>query len=537
MASQIDNLKNTINSEYKLLSERGNLGFYKSCEVTTIFLLDKLSKNVYNYFSIFVFEERGIETREIKYLTDKLLAISDEYRMGVCKYQLSMYEALDSFIQIANSEVLSNIGGKLQIGQLDLVNKQFVPPDGTKEVNLNKCLKNNFINGSYIYEFFDTEKKRLSKLTKKQKEKMSEHIVKYAHINLHVLKDRIGNIIFQFPSNLVSISSISNKDDTSLNITLSTGKPIDGEDRYSILVINEFDDCITGIKYHDSKNNKNLKLDIGDTGNLIKTVVYDKKTDLVVYESNYSLMKKMYFRFNIGSQFPQKRTIITSKEENEVVVESTEFMETPRNMIENKKYWKEFVQERQYKERLEELERRMKFMQYGASQDFEENKALEDIRKLIVLNSEKQIMLWDPYLSAKDILNTLYYSKQMGIQMRAITSSSSETRKINGENQQDAVTWINEQKNILKNNSNNYGINLEVRCQYGQFGWKFHDRFLLFIMRDRTARVWSLGTSINSLGKNHHIIQEVSHPQYIVDAFDELWNKLNDKRCILWKSR
>ncbi len=537
MTNQIYNSDNITNLEYKVLSEHGNLGFYKSCEVTTIFLLDKLSKDVYNYFSLFVFEEREIETNKVKYLTDKLLTVSDEYRMGICKYQLSMDDVYNNFTQITNSEVLSNISGKLQIGQLDLVNKQFVPPDGTEEVNLNKCLKNNFINGSYIYEFFDIEKKLLSKLTKIQRERISEHIMKFAPINLHVLQDRIGNVIFQFPSNLISINSASNKDDTSLNITISTDKRIDEEDRYSILVMNEFDNCITGIKYHDSKNNKNVKLDIGDTGNLIKTVVYDKKTDLVVYESKYSLMKQMHFRFNIGSQFPQKRTIITSKEENEVVVESTEFMETPRNMIEKKKYWKEFVQERQYKERLEELERRMKFMQYGASQDFDKNKALEDIRKLIVLNSEKQIMLWDPYLSAEDILNTLYYSKQMGIPMRAITSSSSETRKINGENEQDAITWINEQKNILKNNSNNYGINLEVRCQYGQFGWKFHDRFLLFIMRDGTARVWSLGTSINSLGKNHHIIQEVSHPQYIVDAFDELWNKLNDKRCILWKSR
>ena len=202
----------------------------------------------------------------------------------------------------------------------------------------------------------------------------------------------------------------------------------------------------------------------------------------------------------------------------------------------NNKHWKEFVQERQYKERLEELEKRMKFMQYGASQSPEENKALEDIRKLIVLNSEKQIMLWDPYLSADDILNTLYYSTQMGIEMRAITSSNSDTRRVNGKDKQTTVDWIKEQRNILAAKSNNYGINLEVRCQFEQYGWKFHDRFLLFVMRDQTAKVWSLGTSMNNLGKNHHIIQEVSHPQYIVDAFNDLWDELDNERCILWKS-
>jgi len=51
--NQLDNPQNIINAEYNLLSGFGNLGFYKSCEVTTIFLLDKISKQVFNYFSIF----------------------------------------------------------------------------------------------------------------------------------------------------------------------------------------------------------------------------------------------------------------------------------------------------------------------------------------------------------------------------------------------------------------------------------------------------------------------------------------------------
>ena len=149
--NQLDNPQNIINAEYNLLSGFGNLGFYKSCEVTTIFLLDKISKQVFNYFSIFVFEEKELETDKIKYLTDKLLTISDEYRVGICRYYLSMEQAFDNFNQIRNSKVLSNISGELKIGNLKLINKQFVPPNGTKEVNLNKCLKSNFINGSYIY--------------------------------------------------------------------------------------------------------------------------------------------------------------------------------------------------------------------------------------------------------------------------------------------------------------------------------------------------------------------------------------------------
>ena len=47
--------------------------------------------------------------------------------------------------------------------------------------------------------------------------------------------------------------------------------------------------------------------------------------------------------------------------------------------------------------------------------------------------------------------------------------------------------------------------------------------------------VFSLGTSLNSYGKNLHILQEVSHPQYIVDEFEQLWDELKKHdRCLIW---
>ena len=48
-------------------------------------------------------------------------------------------------------------------------------------------------------------------------------------------------------------------------------------------------------------------------------------------------------------------------------------------------------------------------------------------------------------------------------------------------------------------------------------------------------KVWSIGTSFNSLGNSHHIIQEVRHPQMIVDAFEELWDSLSDETCLVWR--
>lgn len=57
----------------------------------------------------------------------------------------------------------------------------------------------------------------------------------------------------------------------------------------------------------------------------------------------------------------------------------------------------------------------------------------------------------------------------------------------------------------------------------------------MVIKEDGEPKVWSLGTSINSLGNKHHIIQIVRNPQMIVDAFEELWDELDSEECLVWK--
>lgn len=315
------NFHDQIAIEYALLTQPGNLGFYKSCEVTTVFMINKASKQTFNYFSIFVFHEGKALKENIEYLTEKPLRVSDEYILGICRYYLTMEEAYESFNKIRHSQSLINKGGELQIGKLNLINKQFVPQNGTTEVCLNRVLKNNFMNGCYIYEFFNNNKNIVSNLTKNQRKKIADFILKYVPIDLHVLQDRIGNIIFQFPSNLITLKSSSSNDTSTLNITLNTDDRITDKERYCILVSNEFDGCLTGIRYNSVKNNQNTILDIGDTDNLIKARVYDKISNLVVYEANYSLIKEINTRFNIGSEFPKKRNMIMPEGKVDIEVE------------------------------------------------------------------------------------------------------------------------------------------------------------------------------------------------------------------------
>ena len=88
-----------------------------------------------------------------------------------------------------------------------------------------------------------------------------------------------------------------------------------------------------------------------------------------------------------------------------------------------------------------------------------------------------------------------------------------------------------EQKDYFFTHSNNLNIILDFRMTHDTVGFDFHDRFLFFIPADMEAipTVYSLGTSINSLGEAHHIIQRVPDPRKLVHNFLELWKQLDNE--------
>ena len=79
------------------------------------------------------------------------------------------------------------------------------------------------------------------------------------------------------------------------------------------------------------------------------------------------------------------------------------------------------------------------------------------------------------------------------------------------------------------------GLKLEFRARVGSAGWPFHDRFLIFPNPENGALAWSLGTSVNGVGKEHHILQQVDNGQMIADSFRNLWDALNQSEHVIWK--
>jgi hypothetical protein len=221
----------------------------------------------------------------------------------------------------------------------------------------------------------------------------------------------------------------------------------------------------------------------------------------------------------------------------------------------------DWTDRRIYQEELARLAREKRFVQYKplpGKQAAEHQKALTDLHVLLNEHGREGAWLWDPYLAADDILNTLFYCRYPNSDLRALTAGSSAPEERSGPRKvpscterlrrrmsdrlgatpdpQPGVTFADKQRATLDGTKSNFlGLRLEFRVKSGQAGWAFHDRFLIFPATGRGALAWSLGTSVNSLGKQHHILQRVDDGQLVMQAFRELWDQLDQPEHLIWK--
>jgi hypothetical protein len=221
----------------------------------------------------------------------------------------------------------------------------------------------------------------------------------------------------------------------------------------------------------------------------------------------------------------------------------------------------DWTERRIYREEAARLAREKRFVQYKplpGQERAEHEKALTDVRLLLNQYGKEGVWLWDPYLSAEDVLNTLFYCPFPGSDLRALTAGYDPPDEGHAPRKgpscreglraclpgwlalkgapSPTIRFADRQRAILEGTKSNYlGLHLEFRVKTGQAGWAFHDRFLIFPISGRGALAWSLGTSINGLGNRHHILQQVDDGQLVMEAFRELWDQLDQPEHVVWK--
>jgi hypothetical protein len=297
-----------------------------------------------------------------------------------------------------------------------------------------------------------------------------------------------------------------------------------------------------------------------DAQGTLRGVLWDDQNQVIVAATaSTGFINTVGWKMRIADPEPRVFTIKKpdgSKQRCRVGLSTSTYNEVKAPAPDRGEKW---THRRIYRDEAARLAQSRRFVQYNPAsgqQDTEHERALGDIRALIIQYGEGGTCLWDPYLSADDILHTLFYCPHHNAVLRALTAgqeypSGSIPKPTLASLRRQLMEWLQQtfwkpqpkpsfaerQRTAFKAaNSNLRGLRLEYRIRIGSAGWPFHDRFLIFPGEESAgARAWSLGTSVNSLGKRHHILQQVDDGQLVMDAFNSLWDELDQLEHLIWK--
>jgi len=542
--------------DFTLLSTPGVVGAYKECELTHIYLFEIESNKIYHYYAVLSYEEYIESNEDFKeiFLTPKPIKINNKYKLGIKQSRLSFNCAKDIFNGLCTGYLSVENKTFCISSAFTVLPKTHIPSYWDNNVPLlHKVLKPNFWGDNYIIEFFSTQNPFDGLLSSKDFTIINENIKKYINIDLESINDRIGSYVFQFPITLINADIHSKRDWCNAEYSIQTYPPFIKEKDIISIISTELDNVITGCNNIEGVC-KNHLFEVGDSNNF-KLLVINKENKLIYRHLKGNYLRYFNFGGGIGFYNSEPRTFTNSdNEEISIDLFSNNF---DSGNLSNGNY-------------SERIRRRMKHNNViKASGEFaifinERKEALFYIRDLIQkkYNDVSEIWMLDPYLLSKDIIDTLYYHTQRDIKFKCITSYKKSKLLIEPQVVKESsffyiFKWFfklfktekrksrnyyfkkykSEQKNYFLTHSNNLGIILEYRVTHENIGFDFHDRFLFFIPKeaDGIPTAYSLGTSVNSLGKAHHIIQKVPDSKELVNTFQELWKMLDNESSLIIK--
>jgi len=537
--------------DFDLLATPNVIGFYKECELTHIFLSSKRTKKLYHYFAVANFEEFVEPEPKVRdhNITTKLQEVNSDFSLGIVKKRLSIDETRTVLVGLSQGS-MSVAGQPFELPvAVQLLPKVHVSSLwGYEGVPISQILKPNLWGDRYIIECVAIANPFQDVISPHEMSRINELTKSLIPINLSHLPDKIGSIIFEFPITILSAGAQISKDWTHARITMTGAvDSINAKDIVSSITT-KLDGNVTGTSTHEGITSGE-EFTIGDSNNL-ELRVYNKENDVIFHHSMVNFIRGINMSMNIGGQNSEPRTY-RELDGTEVTVELFERGPSTRESVAR---YDSRTRMRIYQNEIHERSGRFLSVRKG-----DRDKAMAFIKQQLkdLSTSATEVWLWDPYLQCHDILDTLYHVAIRNIRFKCITSVAKkkerfeETKEISRlklikqllaslkrkkENNNRFKEFRDSQREAFIRNSNNLGVQLEFRACHDNIGFDFHDRFLFFIPEsiDELPTVFSLGTSINSLGKSHHLMQQTLDPRNIVAAFEELWTLLDrdDARII-----
>ena len=516
----------------------GTLGFYNSVEITSVIIHDKndTPTSFKNIYTLVCFHEAPLrKVNSIRYGTKRPLPLNKKQSIIIIHQIVSIKTAITLFNNVKMRGTWQQPGcPELTIESLKSLPPIFVPLAPT--VPLQAGLKNPYNSCQYVLEFFSEKKVLASSLTEDERKKIGDWVKEVLPIDLNFLTDRWGNIVFQLPNTICTVREYGNDRKTHMNIHVAWHPKFGAHPpkiEVETTVIN--DNAILGSSTI-KETKEHYDIPVQTTSGVIQTTIRRLDNGLIIHQQSGHLIERMHLGTNIGHR--HSRSVIVpsrSKKENESTYEVKLQSHDTGIKTEELTNWQQWGNLRNHRESVEKLERNLFFVQYGSNGNNDRQKAINDIRTIVSQHGKHGAFLWDPFCDGIDILNSLFACRYYGVPLRVITSYSKKIKNILSDETTKNDTFEDWKKLIdtqLKQGGNMEGVNLEIRCQHNNHGWAFHDRFLLF--PGPIPTVFSLGTSLNSIGTSHSILLKVEHAQPVIDAFKDLWNKLGG--AIIWKS-
>jgi hypothetical protein len=576
--------------------EPGVVGFYRSVEITEV--LGVQDKAFTNFLTLTVAEP--LEAPSKIDWKSVLLNRKNRHRLpgtkwdvAIVQYRLSLEAFLEKVAEFGETSQWKPSPTPIQTGTLTAVPLQFVPSDGRDNHPWNGVLKNNFFEGSHVLELFDITKQHVRLLLDDSRRltNLAKIVGEYLPIKIDGMSDRLGNVVIQLPVTVMSTQVRGSPEgDHSVAVAWHPDVP-----PRSVRIAAEIwqDSTVTSF---DSAviSSGEAKLQLNSPGGGARTHIWDEEKRIVLsatppvtfftslnlsvsvvdHLENGSVSREFFLPGSGGNQIRQSLTLIEPAKPQQVIGSTPEAPREP------------WVSQRIFGESIASLKARKEFVQYGLDEikeqeaanpqameaDAAENEdienedttpkvmsrklgrrmaALEDLRWLMEKHGGEGVWLWDPFLNADDVLRTLFFCRHNGVPLRALTAgkkppctgqkleipegtSKREINRLAREREDKEKREQAEQLEVAKGNC--HGLQLEFRIRVGSAGWGFHDRFIIFPRAQGSALAWSLGTSINSFGDEHHILQKVAHGEPIAQAFQDLWEQLDDARYLIWKT-
>ena len=508
-----------------------SIGNFKCIELFEVIGI-KDSNPPFNIFSLAVTHETDLPLTDKEKITPKLIKLKadNSLKFGVFKRIISIEDFVNIISDLVTTEANEDDGNKLYYGQLKGIPPVYVPALERGKNEFLGLLKNNFFGGSHLFEWFDESKEYVAPLIDNFSalNEFSEKLQEYLPIKIGTHFDRLGNIIVQIPCAAVALT-IERRDEQSHKLlsNLAVSPYFSGEVNFSGIFWREQHGSIIDFQ--------KISLVIGE--NIIPFqqingsgyyVIWDENNQIICSGGQVRFVLE-YINYSINIHENSQRIF---KLPNGTGKRINISIPTSQSQIgKDTKDYRNWVRNRFLKIEKQELHDTLKLRQFKGGM---RQKALDFIRELIKKYGKNGIYLWDPYLNAKDLLETVFFSPYVNSPIKALTGLkiAQQENKISSY-KADLANEIN-QAILQAGRLNLIFVNAD-RSKVSDF----HDRFIIFPQAiDEPVRAWSLGTSVNSLGKSHHIIQEVEDGQIIADAFEEMWEQsIFNKSNILWKSK